>query len=133
MRLPIFSVAALTMLSLALGAQGFPAIIFYNYTPPAPQLQLASITPQDHQEFNESPGTVSVTFSLAIDQNKSDLKVFDQYNNPVNGTRTFPKESTIILALPPHLLAGSYRIEWNATCLCNGNPVVNGSSYFTVY
>ena len=119
---------------LAAGAQAFPPIVFYNYTPPMPQFDMVAMKPQDHQIFNNiPPQVVNAIFSMPIDPDKSTLKVFDEFNNLLQtGPLTF-KDSSMSVALPTKLLRETYRIDWNATCLCKDNPTSKGTSYFIMY
>ena len=110
-------------------AQAFPRIIINNIYSAQPQLDLVNIRPQNHQEFSQSPPSVTVSFSLAIIPEKSDLKVFDPYNNPVPVKLEMPKDTGMTATLPPHLLAGAYRVEWKATCACITRHSIN-STFF---
>jgi len=128
-------VLAFLLFALADAAQaGQPLIVIYNYTAPQPSLVLASIDPANHQTFDTSPpSSVEVMFSQTIVPEKSDLKVFDQYNNLITTAKTMPKDTRMAVSLPAHLLAEVYRVEWSATCACQGNATISGTSYFTVY
>lgn len=133
MRVRIIIPALLALFSVAGVAQAGPQIIFYSYTPPPPQLQLTSISPANHQAFSGSqPASVELAFSLAIDPMNSSLQVYDQYNNTVVVSGMIIKDTHMSLQLPPHLLSEPYRVEWKATCTCQGNPSISGTSYFTV-
>jgi methionine-rich copper-binding protein CopC len=111
----------------------FPQIVIYNYLPPAPALQLVSQKPKDHQGFSTPPEAVSLSFTMAIDPDNSELAVYDPYNNIITHGKTMPKDNVMTLSLPAKLYSGTYRIEWKATCQCNENSVISGTSYFTVY
>jgi len=124
---------AIAFFLLVAAAQALPPIIIYNYTPPAPTIALVSITPTDHQQFSPSPPSVAVSFSQMIDPGRSDLRVFDPYNSTTGDAKQMSKDTGMTVALPANLLSGTYRIEWSATCTCQGNPAISGTSYFTVY
>jgi methionine-rich copper-binding protein CopC len=110
-------------------------IVLYNYTAPVPEFVSTSVSPQNHQEFTASPGTVTVNFSGALDQAQSELKVYDQYNTLVATTPQKPSQnnSSMALTLPQAMLSGSYRVEWSATCNCKAHNTITGTSYFNIY
>jgi len=125
--------AMLFFLSAFSAAYAGPQIVFYNIVQAPPTLELVSSNPQDHQTFDKSPAMAQLTFSQPIDPNRSDLKVFDPYNNPISTGLEQPRDSALKVMLPAKLLAGTYRIEWKAACACKGAQPLSGTSYFTVY
>jgi methionine-rich copper-binding protein CopC len=125
--------AAVALFALAGAAQALPPIVIFNYAPPKPALQLVSLKPNNHQEFQTSPESVKASFTEVIDENNSNLKVYDPYNNLIASQGKMTRDTAMEAALPPKLLAGAYRIDWKATCACQEKAVISGTSYFTVY
>jgi len=132
MRSTIMALAVAFLSILAGAAAAQPLIVIYNNTPPQPTLELISITPGNHEQMNASPPSVKLAFNQTLDESTSGIQVFDPYSNPIAGGKV-TQTTAMEAALPPKLLAGTYRIEWKATCACQAHPVINGTSYFTVY
>jgi methionine-rich copper-binding protein CopC len=123
----------LMLAGLAGFAEAKPLFIFYDYAQPPPQLTAVAMSPQNNQQFvSMQPASVEITFSQTIIAEKSSIKVFDEYNNPVNTEPVAQRDAHMSLKLPPHLLNGTYRAEWSATCACQGNPSISGTIRFTI-
>lgn len=121
------------MLLCADVVQAFPPIYIYTYSPPVNSLQLVTQKPKENVTYNTPPEVVTLTYSMALDADKSSIIVYDAYNNPIAVGKSMPKDNVMTLSLPAKMYSGTYRVEWKATCLkCNGADTLTNTFYFNV-
>jgi methionine-rich copper-binding protein CopC len=132
MRPSIFILITMGLMQAGISS-ALPPIVIMNYTPPTPAFALVSMTPANHASLDTSPPAVKLLFSQNINPDKSELKIYDPYNNLLSTTDKAANPSGMSALLPTNLLAGTYRVEWKAVCICTSNTQIGDTDYFTIY
>ena len=125
----------MAMLLLAGPAYATPRITTFAVLilPPPQTLEYVS-SPRPNQTLSKPPETINVTFSRIIQPDNGSIKVYDPYNNPLPVSDFFINGATMSVKMPPLVsgYTGTYRVEWQAACVCSAIPQQTDNFYFTI-
>jgi methionine-rich copper-binding protein CopC len=81
-----------------------------------------------------SPSAVKIWFTEELDPSLCNIRVFDAAGNEIDkkDVKIDPAQKLLMSVSVPKLSAGTYKVVWNAVCMCGCNHHTNGTFTFSV-
>lgn len=90
--------------------------------------------PKVGSSLKASPSVVKIWFTEELDAALCNLQVFDAAGKEIDkkNVKIDPAQKLLMSVSVPKLSAGTYKVVWNAVCMCGCNHHTNGTFTFAV-